>query len=438
MTGVNLVQPDVTIRLDRDGIIQDTIVSERIASETLRPWHGRRWAETVAQSALDKLRRMVQDALTTGVSAFTPISQRFPSGLEMPLEYTAVSLGADSGLIAIGRQYHVVSELESRLLATQKAMEQNHWKLRDVETRYNVIFNAAIDPVLLIEVDTLRIIDANPAANRTLGIGPNWNFLTEIAEADRTPFLAMMDRARDYGQAPGVIVHLGAERRSWIVRTATVESVDTPSYLLYLTQVGSIDRLAEAPPRPACAPLISKLPDGIVIIDRDGQIREANTAFLDLIEAASAEMVLGARLDRWLLSEGTGLATLLDLIRSHGSLKLLPATLHGEHGAAIAVEISAGTEGNLIGMVIRDVSRRLNSASPATVEESIRSALQSRQWATHQTSLPHALETATAIIERHYILDALDHAAGNRKAAAAAIGLSRQSLYMKMLRYGLK
>jgi transcriptional regulator PpsR len=438
MSTINLVQPDVTIRLDCDGIIQDTIVSERIASETLRPWHGRRWAETVSQSALDKLRHMVQDALTTGVSAFTPIGQCFPSGLEMPLEYTAVSLGGDSGLIAIGRQYHVVSELESRLLATQKAMEQNHWKLRDVETRYNVIFNAAIDPVLLIEVDTLRIIDANPAANRTLGIGPNWNFLTEIAEIDRAPFLAMMDRAREYGQAPGVIVHLGADRRSWIVRTATVESVDAPSYLLYLTQVGALDRLAETPHRPACAPLISKLPDGFVIIDRDGTIREANTAFLDLIEAASAEMVLGARLDRWLLSEGTGLATLLELIRSHGGLKMLPATLHGEHGAATTVEISAGTEGNLIGMVIRDVSRRLNGPSPATVEDSIRSALQSRQWATNQTSLPHALETATAIIERHYILDALDHAAGNRKAAAAAIGLSRQSLYMKMLRYGLK
>ncbi|OZB39860.1 MAG: hypothetical protein B7X48_07345 [Acidiphilium sp. 34-60-192] len=115
-----------------------------------------------------------------------------------------------------------------------------------------------------------------------------------------------------------------------------------------------------------------------------------------------------------------------------------PATLNGEHGAATAVEISAGTEGNLIGMILRDVSRRLNSPSPATIEDSIRAALQSRRWATNQPNLPDAVDTATAIIERHYILEALDHAAGNRKAAAATIGLSRQSLYMKMLRYGLK
>ncbi len=438
MDVVNLAQPDVTIRLDRDGIIQNAIVSERIACETLRPWHGRRWAETVAQSALEKLRLMVLDAQTTGVSGFTPINQRFPSGLEIPLEYTAVSLGEDRGLIVIGRQYHVVSELESRLLATQRAMEQNHWKLREVETRYNVIFNAAIDPVLLIEVDTLRIIDANPAANRTFGIGPSWNFLNEITAADRAPFLAMMDRAREYGHAPSIILHLGEERRAWIVRTAAVETIDAPSYLLYLTEAGTTGRPTNAPARPACSPLIKKLPDGFVILDRDGVIVEANIAFLDLVEAGSAELVLGTRLDRWLHNGGTGLTTLLELIRSHGHLKMLPVMLQGEHGSTTRVEISAGTDGQLIGLMIRDVSRRIDDPNIASFDDAIGAALESWRSTVDHASLPQAVDTMTAIIERHYITEALSQSAGNRKAAAAAVGLSRQSLYMKMLRYGLK
>jgi DNA-binding NtrC family response regulator len=44
---------------------------------------------------------------------------------------------------------------------------------------------------------------------------------------------------------------------------------------------------------------------------------------------------------------------------------------------------------------------------------------------------------AVGLVERHCIESALAATSGNRSAAAKLLGLSRQSLYMKLARYGI-
>src|SRR5215467_90021 len=117
----------------------------------------------------DKILRMVQDAREGGFSAFGQVTQRFPSGLELPMEYTTVRLGGKAGLIAIGRNLQAVADLQTRLVAAQQAMEQEYWKLREVESRYRLLFDASNEAVLLLRADTLRVVEANPAAIRGLG-----------------------------------------------------------------------------------------------------------------------------------------------------------------------------------------------------------------------------------------------------------------------------
>jgi len=45
---------------------------------------------------------------------------------------------------------------------------------------------------------------------------------------------------------------------------------------------------------------------------------------------------------------------------------------------------------------------------------------------------------AVGLVERYYITQALQLTAGNRTAAARLLGLSRQSLYVKLARYGIE
>ena len=45
--------------------------------------------------------------------------------------------------------------------------------------------------------------------------------------------------------------------------------------------------------------------------------------------------------------------------------------------------------------------------------------------------------TTVGAVEKHYVTEALELTRGNRTAAAELLGLSRQSLYAKLWRYGL-
>src|ERR1700710_1035505 len=166
MSVISLAQPDITLYLDIEGVIQSVALSNAISGEATAGWQGRPWIETVEKVGSDKVQRMLDDARTTGVSAFRQINQRFPSGLELPMEFTAVRLGGKEGLVAVGRSLQAVAELQSRLIAAQQAMEQDYWKLREVETRYRLLFDVSNEAVLLVRVDNLQIIDANPAAIR--------------------------------------------------------------------------------------------------------------------------------------------------------------------------------------------------------------------------------------------------------------------------------
>ena len=52
--------------------------------------------------------------------------------------------------------------------------------------------------------------------------------------------------------------------------------------------------------------------------------------------------------------------------------------------------------------------------------------------------LRQLVKTTVDGVERHYVKAALDLVGGNRTAAAELLGLSRQSLYVKLSRYGFE
>ena len=53
-------------------------------------------------------------------------------------------------------------------------------------------------------------------------------------------------------------------------------------------------------------------------------------------------------------------------------------------------------------------------------------------------SLRNLVKNTVSIVEQHYVKQALELAGGNRTATAELLGLSRQSLYAKLNRYGLE
>jgi DNA-binding NtrC family response regulator len=82
--------------------------------------------------------------------------------------------------------------------------------------------------------------------------------------------------------------------------------------------------------------------------------------------------------------------------------------------------------------MLTDVSRRIAPAG-----EKLDDIVALMSGSLGKRTLRQVTREAVAMIERQYLESALQAADDNRTAAAESLGLSRQSLYAKLSRYGL-
>lgn len=446
MDTINVAQPDVTLLLDLEGVIREARLSVALGGAGLNEWVGRHWSETVGELGSEKVLRMLDDARNSGVSAFRQIKQRFPGGTEVPMEYTTVLLGGRAGILAIGKSLQAVAELQSRFIAAQQAMERDYWKLREVETRYRQLFHTSSEAILIVRAPNLKVMEGNLAAVQALGLNlprpqdiAGREVLGDIAPAEREPFQAMLARVREQGTAPGVVVRLGPERRPWMIRASLMSADPAAIFMLNLSSLGTPQVPAVTLDTVSFEDLIERIPDAFVVLSRDGMIRRANRAFLEMVGVGARTSVIGESLSRWLWQPGADLTVLLTNIERHGVIRLLSTIVHSELGIDTEVEISAvgnaDSEFQYIGVILRDVSRRIAADGDG---QDLRASLGAIAEKIGKVSLQSLVKQTVGAVERHYVREALTLANGNRTVAAELLGLSRQGLYAKLNRYGIE
>jgi transcriptional regulator PpsR len=443
MSEFHAPQPDVTLLLDMEGVIREATLSSSMSKENIDSWLGQPWSEVVG-SAGEKIQRMMQDTRRTGISAFRQITQIFPSGLEVPMEFTTVLLGGRAGMLAIGKNLQAVAELQARLISAQQTIERDYWKLREIETRYRLVIEDSNDAVLLAKVPDLRIVEANRTAATALAgtarrkeglVGRD--FLHEIAARDHESVEMMLRRVRDQGKAPGIVVHVGEAGTPWTLRGSLMTHESMPVFLLQMSPIGRPVGNS-APEQDDTAALLDRIPDAVAIIDEHGAIKKANRSFTELVELGATDAAIGENLGRWLSRPGADLGVLVSNVQRHNLVRLLATTVQGELGTETDVEISAsgyqtGNDRRIV-LVMRNVERRLSS-SPES--DSLRNALASMTETVGKTPLRKLVKSTVEVVEQYYVRAALQLADGNRTTAAEILGLSRQSLYAKLDRYNL-
>jgi transcriptional regulator PpsR len=233
---------------------------------------------------------------------------------------------------------------------------------------------------------------------------------------------------------------LGGERQ--LVVSATLFRHESATLYLVRLSPLPLDAGAVVLPKSMAAMLadvVNGAPDAFVITDPEGKILTANPAFLELAQLVTEEQARGESLERWLGRPGVDLNVMITNLRQHGIVRLFATTLRGESGSDVEVEISAvavprGTHPYL-GFTIRNVGRRLN-ADVRAGRELPRSVEQLTELV-GRVPLKELVREATDLIERLCIESALELTQDNRASAAEMLGLSRQSLYVKLRRYGL-
>jgi transcriptional regulator PpsR len=433
MTEKLSTRPDLTLTLDGDGVIQKVVTAESLAREPLDQWRGRRWGETIDPGVGSIVLKKIEDVRRRGDPSCFEVRQRFPSGLELPMEFTTFSFG-DGGFIAIGRNLEAISELRSRLQLAQEARERDYWKMREIETRYRTLFDATTEAVALVNVSDLSVIEANLRAARNLYLSPGAPFLPQLSDRDRRALADLLEKTREHGRAPGIVIQPTPSAGLWSLRASLMNAENGPVFICQLTPMREPEQ-SGGQKGASFAALIERLPEGFVVIDRDGLVRAANGAFLDLVQVGAETAVTDRKLTRWLSSPGVDANVVMSLIRKHGDLRRFQTRIDGELGQSTLVEISAAGDDaeqpNFFGLLIRDVSHAARSQSTETAEDVSVEALDDR-------TLETIVRMSTEVIERKAILRALEQTDDNRTAAARQLGLSRQSLHAKLKKYGLE
>ena len=183
--------------------------------------------------------------------------------------------------------------------------------------------------------------------------------------------------------------------------------------------------------------LLEQMPDALAVTDEQGDLVFVNAAFRMLTGLAPSEPVRGETLARWIGQEGVDLDILIANLRQRDVVRLFATTLRPGAGSAIEVEISASVlpERNAgYAFFIRNVARRLPVES--RLSGNLTQSVERVSQLIGRVSLRELVRESTDSIERLCIEAALEMTGNNRAAAAEMLGLSRQSLYVKLRRYG--
>lgn len=438
---------DFILTLDKKGIIQDCkITRDHLAVEGLTGWVGSRWTETVRSEGHAKIEEMMKEAAAGRMPRPRQVNHPSPTGTDLPVLYSLIPLGEAGGFIAAGRDYRALTALQQQLISAQQSVERDYVRLRHAETRYRLLFNVASEAMLIVDAGNRRIVEANPSAAAFLGIDANklvggkFPEVMGLDESGRDKLHGMMETVRLVGRADPLTLSVGGRSEDVSV-AATLFRQEAASFLLIRLFSSNLapDSVAIPKSRSKLLELVENGPEGFVVTTPEGAVIAANRAFIESVEASSEEQVRGQSLGRWLARSDVDLNVLIASLKQRGSISLFATVLAGEYGGRVEAEISGVAclkgDDSCLGFMIRNVGRRLRE-QPGGAERALPRSPEQLTELVGRVSLREIVRETTDLIERLCIEAALEMTGDNRASAAELLGLSRQSLYVKLRRYG--
>jgi len=432
-----MVAGDITLIIDDSGKILDTSANSD-AFPGVSEWTGRNWLDTVSEDSKHKVMEMLTGARRQQTQHWRQVNHIGQDG-EMPVRYVVVPIGEGGRHIALGRDVRESVVIQQRLLQAQQALERDYLRMRRIESRYRLLFDLSSEPVLIVAADGHRIKEANAAAHRVLGAKPGSlegvKLLGLFDRADRERLIGYLGSALTAGSVSPVTAQV-AEGGAEVSVSATGFRQHGGQFLMMRL---ALDNQPHAPESSASLAVLEGMPDAFVLADGARGIVAANLAFVELVGAASIDQIRGRSLGEFIGRPGIDLELIEAQLAKHGFARNVATVVGaGDSSKGEAVELSAvqtGESSPHTGFVIRTIGRRMRNLPPST--EDLPRSVEQLSELVGQMSLKDIVRESTDLIERLCIEAALSYTSDNRASAAEILGLSRQSLYSKLHRYGL-
>jgi len=437
---------DIALVVDKGGIVRDVAFQSKELAQELDAagkWLGRPWGDLVTTESRPKIAELIRDAASQNPPKWRHINYRDRAGADIPILFATVRSSNDGRMVAFGRDLRPMSVLQQRLINAQQSMERDYSRIRHVETRYQLLLQTSLDAIFILDGATHTVVEANPQARALIAEGTRRRSagLKDIFAPDSVPAVqALLATVRATGRGDDVRANLIEENRDVLVVASQFREDPASFFLVRIAATqGDPNNVSIPKLKSKLLKLVESAPDGFVVTDLEGRVMTANAAFLDMAQLPTEELVRSEPLSRWVGRPGVEVDVLVANLLQRGSVRLFATTLQGEHGVVADVEICAASVMNggrqCFGFAIRNVGRRLQ---PEPREGAVLPrSIQQLTELIGRVALKDLVRESTDVIERLCIETALEMTGDNRASAAEMLGLSRQSLYVKLRRYGL-
>ena len=455
VAGLVTAAADIVLVLDRRGIIRDMAFgSEELAADLAGDWIGQPMGDVVSVDSQPKIALLLGEVDSPAPPPRARHANHpLPGGGTVAISWSLRRLGDSNQMLALGRDLRVLAGMQQRLIEAEQSLERDYSRLRLAEARYRLLLQSSAEPIVVVDLGTQKVVEANPMAARLLG--------EDARQIVGKPFAEQLDAVsgralpewfaalRAAGRAEPLRARLAHERRECRLPALIFRQENSSHALLRIEAVGPAGATQRPPNghadgqvsagvsgRSRITEMFVCLPDAMVVTDADGRILELNRAYIDIAQLATEEQALGESLERWLGRSGVDLGVLLANLRESGELRQFATRLRGDLGGSAEVEISAtrlgAPEDPAFGFALRR-RRAAEGRSPRALTRSVEQLTE----LVGRVSLKELVRETTDVIERLCIEAALELTRDNRASAAEMLGLSRQSLYVKLRRYGL-
>ena len=440
---------DVVLVMDDAGVIQDAAFgSQELLSHGCAHWLGKHWGQTVSEESRPKVAAMLRDKDAGNAARWRHVNQATPHGTELPLSYSLIQVpsgaaNGKSGALAFGRDLRPQAALQQKVINAQRSVERDYWQLKHAETRYRLLFQVSAEAMLILDADSEKLEDSNPAAQALLGDAlskSGWTLSQSMDKSSLAGLGQVFAGLRASGQAQPVDLRLSQDGAQVTASVSLFRQEHSSHFLVRLIPVRSAaERSTGDQARQMLADIMESAPDALVVTDLSGHVLSANRAFLQLAQVSNEALVRGESLERWLGRAGVDMSVLISNLRQRDVVRLFATRMRGAYGSTTEVEISAVAvttgEQRCLGFSIRDIGLRQGSEVKPS-REMPRSTGQMTELV-GRVPLKDIVRDTTDLIEQLCIEAALELTGDNRASAAEMLGLSRQSLYVKLRRFGM-
>ena len=436
---------DFAFVISSDGEIIQTMTSPFLAPRLdLSWWKGLQFLDTLTKESVPKFEARIAQ-FKEGQKEVRPVELNHRpthQQTELPVRYTYHRAAEDGSTLILGSDLRPVAEMQQQLVEAQIALENDYDARREHEIRLKVLMESSDVATVFIALDTGVISSCNSAAEVLLGRSRkelmDASFAAEFEDEDVTSLIDRMVTAASDVSITAVLANSARGGRSYRLNPTLFRGATSQMLLCKMEPEDSslepMDQLATH-----LVSFFHKGVDPIVFVNMSGQILSANEAFVSMANVTHAQTLSGRSMSDFFSRGSVDLNVILESARRNGKMRLYSTKILNEHGDERPVEISTTqirTEREPICVLVMRNARRVEGISTPTSqmsEEEVNSVVE----LIGSQSLKDVVARSTDVVEKMCIETAIRMTSNNRVAAAEMLGLSRQSLYVKLRKYNL-